>query len=86
MRRDPVTPETYAAVRARDGGCVGPRVGLPGPCDGSLELDHIRSAGLGKRGPSTVDNLVTLCRYHHRWKTEHARATRPLLIEWTEGP
>lgn len=84
-RPDPVTEATAAAVRARDGGCVAGRVGFPdsaGVCEGRGELDHIDNGGLGKRGPSTPGNLVTLCTRHHRWKTEHASTARPLLIRW----
>ena len=84
--RDPVTATVYDAVMARDGHrCVGPRVGLDGLCTGPLELDHILSAGLGKRGPGVINNLVVLCRSHHRYKTEHSKATRPALIFWVHN-
>jgi hypothetical protein len=80
-RRDPVTHETYYHVRGRDGyGCIGPAVGMPGPCDGWIELDHIENGGLSLRGPSTALNLASLCRLHHRTKTEAARTWRPLLV------
>jgi hypothetical protein len=36
------------------------------------------------RGPSTIENLVSLCTRHHRIKTENARWFRPLLIEWVD--
>lgn len=83
-RPDPVTEATAAAVGARDGGCVASRLDapFPGACEGPVELDHVDNAGLSKRGPSTVGNLVMLCRGHHRWKTEHARIARPPLIRW----
>jgi 5-methylcytosine-specific restriction endonuclease McrA len=84
-RRDPVTPEVYAAVRQRDGGCVGPRVGLVGRCGGPIEVDHVRaSGGLGMRSRSTLDNLVSLCQTHHRYKTEHGREVRPILLAYIE--
>jgi hypothetical protein len=83
MRRDPVTPETRDAVLQRDGGCVGPRIGLPGACYGRIEIDHVRaSGGLQLRSPSTLENLACLCSTHHRYKTEHGREVRPLLIAW----
>lgn len=80
--RDPVTGPVWAAVRDRDGGCVGPRAGLDGPCDGPLEIDHVLNGGMALRGPSTIDNLVTLCRRHHRYKTENARVCRRLLVAY----
>jgi hypothetical protein len=80
-RRDPVTPDVAAFVLRRDGGCVGPVVGMPGLCSWRIELDHIDGGGLGRRGPSTPDNLVSLCSGHHRYKTEHARVARPILRE-----
>mgnify|MGYP001245849836 FL=1 len=83
MRRDPVTPEVYHHVRNRDGwGCIGPAVGMPGTCSGWIDLDHIRNGGgLGLRGPSTPENLASLCsRTHHPMKTAEARIWRPLLV------
>ena len=32
-------------IRHRDGVCVGPRIGMPGECFGSLEIDHVRASG-----------------------------------------
>lgn len=96
-RRDPVTPLVYSTVRQRDNyGCVGrllastAKVGdrevpiFPGPCEGPIELDHIMNGGLSLRGPSTVDNLVSLCRWHHRWKTENATLGRAVLAVYIE--
>lgn len=68
-----------AAVNARDKGCVGPRVGMPGDCFGGRELDHVHNSGLGKKGPSTLEGLVSLCGFHHRLRTENARTWRPIL-------
>lgn len=73
------------AVRDRDQGCVGPRVGMPGDCFGGLELDHVKTGGMGRKSPSTVDGLATLCSIHHRWKTEHGREARPALLRYLEG-
>jgi hypothetical protein len=78
MHRDPVTPEMREAVLGRDGGCVAPRLGASSACSGSLQLDHVKSQPMmGKRAPSDMAHLVTLCEHHHLdgWATSH----RPLL-------
>ena len=62
-RPDPVPPSVRAHVRERDRGCVFTRLGIPHPCLGALELDHVRaSGGLGLRSRSTPDNLDVLRR------------------------
>jgi 5-methylcytosine-specific restriction endonuclease McrA len=73
-------------VRLRDGikagGCVG-RVLLRDGCEGALELDHVRaSGGVGMKSITCDCNLVTLCGTHHRFKTEHGRDVRPVLIAY----
>lgn len=83
-RKDPVTPSVANYVLARDFGCVGVVVEMEGTCQGRMELDHVDNAGLGKRGPSTADNLVSLCSFHHRMKTENAPTWRPLLRAYLE--
>lgn len=71
------------AVNARDNGCVGPRVGMPGDCLGSLELDHVRAShGIGMKSQSTVTNLAVLCGSHHRLRTEYGRIWRPKLLAY----
>jgi hypothetical protein len=74
-------------VRERDGSrCVGPRIGMPGDCFGSLQYDHVRASnGMGMKSPSTVANGALLCSTHHRVKTENGKAWRPKLIEWIES-
>jgi hypothetical protein len=52
---------------------------FPGPCFGPIELDHVHHSGFGRRGPSTVWNLVSLCSTHHRWKTDNGRVARIVL-------
>jgi hypothetical protein len=79
---DPVTPELHDYIIARDHGCIGARLDMEGPCDGPLQIDHILNGGIGKRGPSIPLNLVALCQKHHMAKTDHARAWRPLLVEY----
>lgn len=63
---------------------VGPRVGMPGPCFGGLELDHVRAGGVGMKSPSWAWNLVALCSTHHLEKTNNGRKWRPVLIEYLE--
>jgi hypothetical protein len=78
------TPVRMAAY-ARDQGCLGPRVGMPGPCAGQVELDHIRASGaVGKKSRSTLDNAASLCGTHHRLKTNAGRTWRTPLIDWVD--
>ena len=73
-------------VLLRDLGCVGYRLGWPGPHTSPIELDHVRaSGGLGLKSSTTADNLVSLCGDCHRWKTSHGREARPQLVEYLEG-
>ena len=79
-------PDVRQAIVARDRGCVGLRAGLPGFCLGPLGLDHVRaSGGIGMKSRSTADNGVQLCGSHHRWKTEHGREARPLLLAYLDA-
>ena len=73
-------------VYARDGVCVGPLVGMPGACDGWLELDHVRaSGGVGMKSASTAANLLLLCgRIHHPLKTREANRWRSALVAYLE--
>lgn len=88
--KDPVTLGVAHEVLQRDKGCVGVIVGMPGRCGTqfgpsdrfSLELDHVNTSGLGKRGPSTPENLVSLCGLHHRMKTEQSRVWRAKLNDY----
>lgn len=75
-------PAVVKAAYALHGGCLGPVVGMPEPCYGELEPDHIRaSGGIGMKSRSTLDNCAPLCGEHHRRKTREGRTWRPLLIE-----
>ena len=90
--KDPVTPELREAVLKRDGGCVAPFIGVDydphnktwdaiDRCKGRLTLDHVKDAPMmGKRAPSDMAHLVTLCWHHHLdgWATAH----RPELREY----
>ena len=73
-------PEVRAAAYALHHGCLGLRVGMPLPCSGQVELDHIRAGGTGMKSPSTLANAAPMCSAHHRVKTEAGRLWRPLLI------
>lgn len=73
------------AVLFRDLACVGVTLGWSSHRQGPyvLELDHVRAShGTGMKSPSTEDNLVALCGDCHRWKTEHGREARPLLLAY----
>lgn len=70
------------ALEARDPTCV-----VPG-CDArrGLEIDHLVPFADG--GPTRLDNLARLCRYHHAQKTHHGRRLggKPGAWTWTRGP
>ena len=79
--RDKVTPEMHEAVIRRDAGCVAPRLDTVDRCSGRLTLDHVKEQPMmGKRAPSDLEHLATLCWHHHLdgWATAH----RPLLREY----
>ena len=75
-------------VRLRDGGCVAYRAGMRYPvpvCNGPLDVDHVRaSGGLGLKSPTHRTNMVVLCRWHDRLKTEYGKVWRPLLLAYLE--
>lgn len=83
-------PEVRAEVERLDGGrCVCERAGFPtevvAACTGDLQLDHVRAShGIGMKSRSTVDNAVLLSATAHRWKTNHGREARPLLLDWID--
>ena len=79
-----IPDEVRRQVLLRDSGCVGHRfAGMPGPCTFGLELDHVRASGaMGKKSPSTADNLVALCPVAHRMKTLEGRTWRPRLLAY----
>jgi hypothetical protein len=86
---DRVTPAVGNYVAARDNQCVLATLDPEHVCrdqfgnlispKGQYELDHVDNGGTGKRGPSTRDNLVRLCPFAHRLKTENASRYRPML-------
>jgi hypothetical protein len=61
-----VTRAQRVALAQRDGGCVHPGCRRPPAwCD----AHHVRHWADG--GPTDLDNLCLLCRYHHRLVHEH---------------
>lgn len=77
-----IPPDVRLYVLRRDEGCVG--FGrFPTECSGALELDHVRAShGMGMKSETTAGNLVSLCGSCHRWKTEHGREARPILLDY----
>lgn len=51
-----------------------------GPCSGPLTLDHVKDAPMmGKRAPSDIYHLATICLWHHvetRWATSNRTLLR----------
>lgn len=82
MRRDPVTTQVWSAVLRRDGGCIAARLGAPTVCRGRMTLDHVKDQPMmGKRAPSDLAHLVSLCYHHHLdgWATSHRPELRAYL-------
>jgi hypothetical protein len=79
-----------AYVRRRDRGyCIGAVVTAgpadPTTCQGPLEVDHVRASGaLSKKSVTHRSNMVLLCAWHHKLKTEYGRTWRPLLLAYLE--
>ena len=79
------TEAMIRTVKARDGGCRFPGCTVAARfCD----LDHVvawKENGTG--GPTTVANLICLCRRHHRTKQQPRWSVRILpgaLLQWTD--
>lgn len=70
------------ALRVRDGGCVFPGCDRPPPWTDAHHIVH-----WGDGGPTDLDNLVLLCRRHHRTVHEHRwRITRAPDGGYTASP
>jgi hypothetical protein len=84
-RTDPVTADVRVAVLLRDQGCVAVTLGEPeSDCRGRLTLDHVKDQPrMGKRAPSDVYHLATVCEWHHLygWATSHRPELRAYLQE-----
>lgn len=66
-RADAVSPELAAAVFARDGDCLAPRLGgTSHDCFGKRGLEHVQLGygRMGKRAPATMGTLAVLCEGH----------------------
>ena len=77
-----IPDDVRAHVIERDGGCLGPRIGMPNPCNGAVQLDHIITDGFGIKCPPKPRLLASLCGLeHHPRKTNEARKWRPKLLK-----
>jgi hypothetical protein len=75
------TPAVRAHIATHQPPCIGPLAGMPGPCLGGSELDHIRAAhGTSMKSESIATNGARLCGAHHLLKTNAGRTWRPVLI------
>jgi hypothetical protein len=75
---------TIRAIMLDSPGCVAPYLDLSqsGRCSGRETLDHVKDQPMmGKRAPSDLAHLVTLCEQHHLW-TRWATSNRPLLRQY----
>ena len=87
-RRDPVTPELRIAVLERDRICVASNFDDADECRGRLTLDHVKDQPrMGRRAPSDMAHLVTICEHHHLdgWATAHRPELRGYLRYFLEG-
>ena len=86
MRADPVTANLRLQVLTRDGGCIAPLLGgSVHDCFGRLTLEHVKDElRMGKRAPSDLAHLVTLCEGHtepgrragYQWNTDKANRAK----------
>jgi hypothetical protein len=82
-----IPPDIRAHVKARDydpetgRSCLGPRIGMPNPCRGADQIDHILTYGKGVKCKPLPGLLASLCGLeHHPLKTNRASTWRPLLL------
>jgi hypothetical protein len=66
-----------AALEARDPTCAVPGCGV----SEHLEIDHVVPFAAG--GPTSLENLARLCRWHHSQKTFHGWRLGGRPGEWT---
>ncbi len=92
--RDKVTHEVAMAVFNRDRGCVALLLGgWSSQCWGTIGLEHVQDGGgrMGRRAPSDVRHLVSLCQGHrepgmmggHVWCTD--KVNRQAMREYLKG-
>lgn len=81
-KRHPMPEGRYDEVLRRDQGrCQASLYGFAHRCEGPLEVHHKRNRGMGGSADPEIhalDNLLTLCRFAHRWVTEHPREAKEL--------
>jgi hypothetical protein len=80
-----VSPRMRLALQARDQGCRFPGCSVPPP---RTEGHHVKHWANG--GSTTLDNLVSLCRFHHRRHHDgafeiHAVRGEPVRFELSDG-
>lgn len=101
-RSDPVTSELHAAVLTRDRECVQAKLDPRHACLDiwgnphastnleRLSLDHVQEGygRMGKRAPSTMGTLVSLCGRSHLggWATSHRPELRAYLASVASAP
>ena len=56
--------------------CQARRRGIPEPCFGHTHVHHIKRRSQG--GSHQLENLVTLCLWHHHWVHANVAAAREL--------
>jgi len=65
--------------------CEGPEMGLPGPCEGPLDVHHVIARGSG--GGKDYKKFRRLCRGHHRYTELHRKeAHEKGLLEHAPRP
>jgi hypothetical protein len=66
-----ISPRLRLALQARDGGCLYPVCGVPAPRTDGHHIKHWFDGG-----PTELQNLASLCRFHHRRHHEGAFSIR----------
>ena len=80
----PMRLQVLQRDQRKAGGCVG-FLRFAVDCAGPLEVDHVRAShGMGMKSVTCPCNLVSLCGSCHRYKTEHGKDARPVLLRYLE--
>lgn len=85
IREKPIRAAVREAAKERDGGCVGPRRGLPGRCGPvgdrtRLEVHEVASRGTHPGSHLKLELTATLCPVHHSAVTSAVGEARELAI------
>lgn len=78
-KRITVSKEVYNAVIQRDNYCC--RLIDNSPCNGWLELHHIRYRSERKDLINDIDNCIMLCVKHHKLVHSNKKKWQPVLLE-----